>query len=180
MKKFKKALDLRGIDGIAGIELLEKSQLVPAKVKIETRLAEIRNLESERLARRGEIGNDPEKNAREIIAFLDSIGITAFGEANAKKLLEKFKSDVSASGSKFPLEHGRPDPAYPLEKGAKNVLASAMVKFVKESLGRDVFDETATPPAILANVNIASEFAANHPPLFDRASGILKFPTNVA
>lgn len=141
-----------------------KNELASARAALAKTAAEL----AEAKARQGKDRLKSEENAREIIAFLDETGITAFGRTNTELLLKKFQSEAAAAGAKITLQDGNPDVTEGFSETAKTALRRAFVRQVEETLGKSVFSDTE-PKKLLAGVSLTREFADVR--RYDRASG---------
>jgi hypothetical protein len=141
-----------------------KNELASAQTALAKTAAEL----AEAKARQGKDSLKSEENAREIIAFLDETGITAFGRTNTEILLKKFQSEAAAAGAKISLQNGNPDVTEGFSETAKTALRRAFVRQVEETLGKSVFSDTE-PKKLLAGVSLTREFATAG--RYDRASG---------
>ncbi len=160
LSKFEKALKGRGIDGDAGLELLEKTQLEPARKDLEARLSELKARAAEGANRAPLARADREALGRDTIAFFDSIGLTDFRRSDVERLLERF------TASKDACENGVPSDFETL-LARKNDAAREFRQFVAERLGGaegDYFDFSNVPPTLKrlksdgTPLNLRSEF----------------------
>ena len=97
-------------------------------------------------------GGESEREARDVLSFLDSVGVTALGPKATETLLRRF----SPAG----CENGRPKDLEKMMRG-KQALAESFRTFVEGTLGKDKerFDATTVPPVLKAGtVDLAKEF----------------------